>query len=178
MRCVRFPKSFSLLGLVFLTLTSCATKQDAKMPASLTPPPDQKMILQAMGEGVQTYVCEKSGDNAYAWTAQGPVADLYDGTGNALASLVKGPRWSTKEGSAIAGVVVMASAPAPKETEDIPWVLWKGGDAVGKGPLAQVTSIRQIHTRGGLGPVKGCTVGKEGKISKVTYTATYQFFAP
>ncbi|WP_297457443.1 DUF3455 domain-containing protein [Ferrovum sp.] len=178
MRCVRFPKSFSLLGLTFLALTSCATKQDAKLPASLTPPSDQKMILQAMGEGVQTYACEKNGDNAYTWVAQGPVADLYDGTGNALASLVKGPRWSMKDGTALTGVAVVASAPAPKEGEDIPWVLWKGGDAVGSGSLAHATSIRQIHTRGGLAPAKGCTAEKVGKVTKVTYTATYQFFAP
>ncbi|WP_297461917.1 DUF3455 domain-containing protein [Ferrovum sp.] len=177
MRCAQFPKSFSLLGLVFLTLSSCATNQVDKMPASLTPPPDQKMILQAMGEGVQTYTCEKSGDDAYAWVASGPVADLYDGTGNALASLTQGPRWSTPEGSAITGVVV-ASAPALKEDEDIPWVLWKRGDATGKGILARVTSIRQIRTRGGLAPAKGCTAEKVGKITKATYAATYQFFAP
>jgi hypothetical protein len=177
MRCAQFPKSFSLLGLVFLTLSSCATNQAGKMPASLIPTPDQKMILQAMGEGVQTYTCEKGGDNAYAWVASGPVADLYDGTGNALASLAKGPRWSTPEGSAITGVVV-ASAPAPKEDEDIPWVLWKGDDATGKGTLARVTSIRQIRTRGGLAPTKGCTAEKVGKITKTTYAATYQFFAP
>ncbi|NDU87913.1 MAG: DUF3455 domain-containing protein [Ferrovum sp.] len=171
---------FSVSLVSALSLSACALMpRPHNTPDALVPPASQVMVLEAMGAGVQVYGCEKTADDPtkFAWVLQGPEADLYDPTGNRIARHTAGPTWIGMDGSSVKGTV-SASLPAPKETEDIPWLLLTATETSGNGILSKVASIQRINTRGGIAPpASDCGAPQVGKKSRVSYTANYRFYA-
>lgn len=159
-------------ALTVLTLASCAS-HPVKAPDALAPPPGQVMVLEALGAGSQNYVCQKNEQGMAGWVSTGPQADLFDDVGNRVARHVPGPSWIMGDGSRVDGTVT-ATVPAPKEEEDIPWLLLSAQNASGSGKLSSIQWIQRLNTRGGRKPDGAtCLVGKT---AKVPYTATYRFF--
>lgn len=166
-------KLLACVGL--LSLAACANRP-IKAPDVLAVPAGQVMVIEALGAGTQNYLCQKA-DKGPHWVGVGPEADLFDDGGVRVAHHGPGSRWIMADGSQIEGSV-SASLPATKEG-DLPWLLLSAHDASGAGKLARVQWIQRLNTHGGMMPgADGCQAGNAGKTAKVSYTATYRFFAP
>ena len=85
-----------------------------------------------------------------------------------------GPHWEATDGSKIVASA-KASAASP-EGAAIPWLLL-GAKSVGpEGAFSKVSSIRRVHTVGGIAPGSGCSAAAAGSVARVPYTADYFFF--
>src|SRR5262249_60141828 len=75
------------------------------IPASLAVPSGQTLILEALAQGVQIYVCRPTPDNpsVFAWTLQGPEAELFNRRGERIGSHFAGPTWAGNDGSQVVG---------------------------------------------------------------------------
>ena len=161
------------VGIGMLLLIGCATvwSQDA-VPAQLTPPAGEKLVLQAHGKGDQVYTCKKTGPQ-YAWTLKEPQAELLDDQNKVIGHHYIGPTWVLNDGSQVVGKVV-AKVDSP---DSIPWLLLSAGAHSGKGTFTRVTTIQRLHPTGGKAPASRCDAAHENKESRVSYTADYLFYA-
>ena len=52
-----------------------------------------------------------------------------------------------------------------------------GSKSVGPaGTFSNVSSVRRVHTKGGVAPGNGCSAAAAGTHARVPYTADYYFF--
>jgi hypothetical protein len=135
-----------------------------------------KVFLVGHAVGVQIYVCNNT-VGGYAWALVAPRANLYDDSGNLLATHFRGPTWEAKDGSYVVGRV------ESRVTVDPTAIAWLrlAPDAKGAGPdgdrLAATTSIQRIATVGGLPPAaSACNAETAGTVEEVPYTADYYFW--
>jgi|Tabmets5t2r1_1033131.scaffolds.fasta_scaffold70172_1 Protein of unknown function (DUF3455) len=170
--------------LVLLALTLAATSVAAtavpslaarsdRIPDELQVPEGHRLVLSALGRGVQIYDCNATG----AWALREPAAAIVRGE-KTVALHYAGPTWqSIKDGSKVVArpepqfrVVV----PAPHPERDIPWLRL---ETIGTGPglFGQVDFIQRLRTRGGVAPTGAC---QPGASTAVPYTATYNFWTP
>jgi len=130
------------------------------------------MIVPA--KGVQIYECRPAKAEGYEWAFMGPEADLFDTQGAKIGRHYAGPHWEANDGSTIVASV-KASAPAP-DAGAIAWLLL-GAKSVGpEGAFSKVSSVRRVHTVGGMAPASGCSEDETGRIVRIPYTADYYFF--
>ncbi|WP_395696770.1 DUF3455 domain-containing protein [Methylocella sp.] len=166
------PASPRLARLVAVGLAAapCAARaQDA--PAA---PGGSNLVLSAVADGVQIYVCAKKGD-AFVWTFDAPAAALFDASGREIGLHGKGPVWRLSDGSAVAGETV-ETRQAP-DGRSIPWLTLKATAHPGDpGRLSRVTSVRRIDTVGGLAPQGGCDGARLGDTARMRYSARYEFY--
>ncbi len=172
------PTLFCSVGVVIFGLSACANLPPrSNVPDALAPPADQVLTLEAMGAGVQIYECRATGDSPsnFQWTLKAPEAELYDANGNRIARHYAGPTWEALDGSKVVGKVkAQYASPDPNA---ISWLLLSATSNSGKGLFAQIVSIQRINTKGGRAPTDDCNQALSGKLSRITYTARYNFYS-
>ena len=171
-------------GLASLALVLFSGYAAALEPSSPSPSVAQKLRVGAEeslamivpAEGVQIYECRasKAQSVGYEWAFVGPEADLFDTSGMKIGRHYAGPSWESFDGSKIVGSVIQSVA-APEEGA-IAWLLL-GAKSVGpEGTFSDVSSVRRVHTTGGIAPASGCSETAAGTRARVPYTADYYFF--
>jgi hypothetical protein len=174
-------KRFGIGALVAVLLAGGATASQASNPEAsvaqkLKVGADESLAMVVSATGVQIYECRaaKGLNSAYEWAFVAPEADLFDPRGMKVGRHYAGPSWEAVDGSKIVGSVT-ASAAAP-DAVAIPWVLL-GAKSVGPaGTFSPVSTVRRVHTRGGMAPVSGCSAATAGTVERIPYTADYYFF--
>jgi hypothetical protein len=172
---------FGLASLVLVLFSGCA---GASQPSSPSPSVAQKLKVGAEeslamivpAKGVQVYECRASAAQGagYEWAFVAPEADLFDTSGMKIGRHYAGPHWEAIDGSKIVGSVKQSAA-APDESA-IPWLLL-GAKSVGPaGTFSNVSSVRRVHTTGGVAPEDGCSAAAVGRRARVPYSADYYFF--
>ena len=162
------------LLLACSTVTVAGTPQ---IPAELTVPAGEKLLLKAHATGSQIYTCKPGTDGALQWVLKAPDADLHDKKGAVIGHHFAGPSWKHKDGSEITGKA-SAHVDSP-DAGSIPWLLVSVTGHTGEGMFAKVTSIQRINTKGGKPPAASeCDASKSGTESKSPYSADYYFYAP
>ena len=174
-------RRFRVGSLLAVLLAGCAAAAQASNPEAsvaqkLKVGADESLAMVVSANGVQIYECRvaKGMSSAYEWAFVGPEADLFDTRGMKIGRHYAGPSWESSDGSKIVGSVI-ASAAAP-DAVAIPWLLL-GAKSVGPaGTFSQVSTVRRVHTRGGMAPVSGCFAATAGTVKRSPYTADYYFF--
>ena len=159
----------------------CATPAHAgpsvpEVPSNITVVGDFKPYLVGHAAGWQVHTCSATA-TGHAWSFNGPVASLYDGHGNLVATHSAGPTWTARDGSSVVGAVVDRAVVTPTA---IPWLLLRATPSPGgpdDGRLSATTHIQRIATTGGLTPAASeCTADSVGETRSVPYTADYVFW--
>ena len=135
-------------------------------------PKGAPMLLEAIADGVQIYVCEAKGPG-YEWVFKAPEANLFDRKGRQIGTHYAGPTWKTMDGAVVVGEVT-SKADAPTAGA-IPWLLLRAKSHDGKGPLASAAFIRRVETMGGAAPTAGCDAAHSGEQARMRYSALYEF---
>jgi hypothetical protein len=144
-------------------------------PKELQPPANEQILLKVHAKGDQIYSCKADGAR-FAWTLNGPDAQLFDKDGKLFGKHFAGPSWEANDGSRVTGKAV-ANAPSP-DADSVPWLLVTVVTRSGDGVLAHATSIQRINTKGGKAPASGCDAANTGQEIRAPYSADYFFFAP
>lgn len=144
------------------------------VPASLVPPADQCVKVQASATGVQIYTCATG-----VWTLKAPEASLLNKVMHFVAAHFLGPTWQWKDGSKVKA----KAGPSVPMAGTIPWLLLTvtshetpGKPPEGGGKLDDVTFIQRIHTSGGAAPTEACVATDPDK--RIDYSADYVFWHP
>ncbi len=103
-----------------------------------------------------------------------PEAELFDQAGKRIGKHYAGPTWESDDGSKVAGAV-KARDDGP-DANAIPWLLLSATSAEGNGIFGKTQSVQRLKTVGGKAPVDGCDQAQLGKIARVSYRATYNFY--
>jgi hypothetical protein len=170
-RLVLLALALAATSLAITAVPSLAAKPQP-IPSELQVPAGHRLVLSALGRGVQIYDCP-----AGAWVFREPAAAILRGE-RTVAVHYAGPTWqSVKDGSKVVArpeperrVVV----PAPHPERDIPWLRLET-TSTGPGLFGQVVYVQRLATRGGVAPTGTCQAGAS---VAVPYTATYNFWAP
>lgn len=85
-----------------------------------------------------------------------------------------GPMWESNDGSKVVGEV-KARDDGP-DVNAIPWLLLSAKSAEGNGIFGKTQSVQRVKTVGGKAPADGCSQAQLGKIARVAYRATYNFY--
>jgi hypothetical protein len=141
---------------------------------SVDPPEGARLVLDAMGKGVQIYACQQTNDG-YRWKFVAPMATLFDPAGQEIGRHFAGPTWAARDGSTIVGAV-LAQVASP-DPHSIAWLLLKVTSQHGSGILSNVALVRRIETKGGVGPTRDCDATHAGEQERVPYTARYLFYS-
>jgi hypothetical protein len=173
-------KPFGFASFILVLFAGHAAAQPSSphtsMAQKLKVDPEESLAMIVPAKGVQIYECRagKAGEGGYAWVFVGPEADLFDMRGMKIGSHYAGPHWEATDGSKLVASV-KASAASP-EGGAIPWLLL-GAKSVGpEGAFSKVSSIRRVHTVGGVAPASQCSKDETGTRARVPYTADYLFF--
>ncbi|MDP9001131.1 MAG: DUF3455 domain-containing protein [Myxococcota bacterium] len=165
--------------------TSAATNTSAPqsvapptMPEAIAIPSGQKVLLKAVGKGVQIYVCKakEGAASLYEWTLKAPEAELFDDNGRVIGKHYGGPTWESTDGSKVVGKL-HAKADAPEATA-IPWLLLDAKSNEGSGVFSSVKGIQRVATVGGKAPAGGCDGAHTDAETRVAYGATYYMYGP
>jgi hypothetical protein len=156
-------------------------------PSIAVPDGGGGILLHALGNGTQDYVCKAGtgtdGGPTYTWTLVTPEANLSDCHANVIGHHFASeagagfPEWQTTDGT-----FVIATKHLPTFTPDggsgsIPWLLLTKVDAGGSGTLSMVDYIQRLNTDGGSAPASGCAAPTDVDAStNVGYTADYYFY--
>jgi hypothetical protein len=160
-------------------IAGCATAwagSAPSVPENLRPPATEVLSLELKVTGVQIYECNASKDDPtrFEWIFKAPEADLFDPAGNKIGKHYAGPTWESSDGSKVVGEVrARDNEPDP---DAIPWLLMSAKSTSGTGIFSQVKSIQRLHTVGGKAPTEGCSQGQAGKMARINYKATYNFY--
>jgi hypothetical protein len=160
--------------------TPSVAPSPSQVPASLRPPAGQVWFMEALASGVQIYDCAPKADGSgFAWKFRAPEATLADRDGKPLGKHYAGPTWEALDGSKVVGEVV-AREPGPMPATAIPWLLLSAKRTAdgpnGAGTFSAVKSIQRLSTGGGVEPAEPCTADQAGRVARVDYSATYQFY--
>ncbi len=141
------------------------------IPPELRVPEGHRLVLSALGRGVQIYDCP-----AGTWVLREPAAAILRGK-RTVAVHYAGPTWqSLADGSKVTGGV-LARVDAPRPQRDIPWLLLQATSNTGAGVFAQVDFIQRLRTAGGVAPTGACDPATRPSVA-VPYRAVYTFWAP
>ena len=137
---------------------------------------EEVLSLETAATGVQIYECNASKDEPtrFEWIFKAPEADLFDMAGNKIAKHYAGPTWESNDGSKVVGEVkAKDNGPDPNA---IPWLLLSAKSTSGTGVFSRIKSIQRVHTVGGRAPTEACSQAQAGKVVRVGYKATYNFY--
>jgi Protein of unknown function (DUF3455) len=155
-------------SLAVTAVPSLAAKRD-RVPPELQVPDGHRLVLSALGRGVQVYDCP-----AGTWVLREPAAAILRGE-RTVAIHYAGPTWqSVKDGSKVVANGARVAVPAPHPERDIPWLRLET-TGTGPGLFAEVDFVQRLKTRGGVAPTGACQAGAS---LSVPYQATYNFWAP
>jgi uncharacterized protein DUF3455 len=147
-----------------------------QVPAALALPAGEARAFELRARGTQNYECRESKETPgqWEWAFVAPEAELLDPEGHPVGKHYAGPTWeSTADGSKVVGkVAARADAPDP---DAIPWLLLQVTELSGSGTFSDVKSVQRVDTHGGKAPTSGCDQAAAGQVSKVPYTAAYEF---
>ena len=94
--------------------------------------------------------------------------------GNKIAKHYAGPTWESNDGSKVVGEVkAKDNGPDPSA---IPWLLMSAKSTSGTGVFSQKRSVQRVYTVGGIAPTEPCSQAQAGKVTRVGYNATYNFY--
>jgi Protein of unknown function (DUF3455) len=163
------------MRILAVTLTAAAVSVAAlhgqQTDGSIDPPAGARAVLEAKGVGFQVYTCTET-QTGPTWVLTAPDAKLLDASGKTIGSHFAGPTWKLEDGSQVQGERI-ASRPAP-EAGSVAWLLLRSKAGTATGNLADIAFIRRTETHGGAAAESACTTGDTSRIS---YTATYTFYA-
>jgi hypothetical protein len=167
-RLVLLVLALAATSLAITAVPSLAAKQD-HVPPELQVPDGHRLVLSALGRGVQVYDCP-----AGAWVLREPAAAILRGE-RTVAIHYAGPTWqSVKDGSKVVATGARVAVPAPHPERDIPWLRLET-TGTGPGLFGEVDFVQRLETRGGMAPTGACQAGAS---LGVPYQATYNFWAP
>lgn len=157
-------------------LTCVSAVASADVPENLRVPATQMLALSVQARGVQIYECgvSKADPARFEWIFKAPEADLYDQTGRRIGKHYAGPTWESDDGSKVAAAA-KERADGP-DVNAIPWLLLTVTSAEGNGVFGKTRSVQRLNTSGGKAPADGCDQGQLGRIARVNYSATYNFY--
>src|SRR5579863_3954842 len=69
-------------------------------PKELQPPANEQILLKVHAKGDQIYSCKADGAR-FAWTLNGPDAQLFDKDGKLFGKHFAGPSWEANDGSRV-----------------------------------------------------------------------------
>ena len=174
-------RSWLLVGSLFAISSVISARgyvPPPQAPRILRVPKGQKILLKALGKGVQIYACTATlaDPGKFDWTFKAPEADLTNKGGKKIAKHYGGPTWEANDGSKVVGEVQKkADAPRPGA---VPWLLLKAKTNEGTGTFARVTYIQRVDTEGGVAPAAGCDQAHVTTEARVDYRANYYFYVP
>ena len=160
-----------LAACLIAAAVSTAALHAQQADGSIDPPAGARSVLEAKGAGFQIYTCTDTATGP-KWVLTAPDAKLLDESGKTIGSHFAGPTWKLEDGSQIQGERV-GSKPAP-EAGSVAWLLLRAKAGTATGKFADIAFIRRSDTHGGMAAESAC---KPGETSKVSYKATYTFYA-
>jgi hypothetical protein len=167
-RLVLLALALAATSLAITAVPSLAAKQE-RIPPELQVPDGHRLVLSALGRGVQIYDCP-----AGVWVFREPAAAILRGD-RTVALHYAGPTWqSVKDGSKVVATGPRVAVPAPHPERDIPWLRLET-TGTGPGLFGEVDFVQRLETRGGMAPTGACQAGAS---LGVPYQATYNFWAP
>jgi hypothetical protein len=169
----RLPLSFLAAVALF-----CQTAQTPLPNADMKDPDGQKVQFrfQTLPNSVQIYTCKPTGQT-YSWAGPDPDAILVDSPHKLTVHHYKGPTWEAADGSIVRSEGPLAKHFLPTNTSAVHWLELPAKDPAKQ--FAKVTFIHRIDTVGGLPPAtKPCDAQHSGDQERVSYSATYLFYAP
>jgi hypothetical protein len=160
-------------------LSGCASADTGMapvVPENLKAPATQTLAVVAQARGAQIYECNasKTDPARFEWVFKAPEAELFDNAGKKIGKHYAGPTWESDDGSKVAGAV-KASDDGP-DVNAIPWLLLSAKSAEGSGIFGKTQSVQRVNTAGGKAPADGCEQAQLGKVARVAYRATYNFY--
>ncbi len=163
----------------FLTCLSGLAPADARAAdasENLRVPATQTLAVSLHARGVQIYECgvSKADPARFEWIFKAPEAELFDQAGKRIGKHYAGPTWEADDGSKVVGAV-KARDDGP-DANAIPWLLLSATSAEGRGIFGGTQSVQRLNTVGGKAPADGCDQAQLGKVARVSYTATYNFY--
>jgi len=172
-------RSWLIVGSLFalFSLMSVRAVSPPRPQHIIRVPKGQKVLLKALGKGVQIYECKATAADSrkFEWSFKAPEADLTNKHGKKIGTHYRGPTWEASDGSRVVGEVLKkADAPRPGA---IPWLLLKAKTNEGTGTFAKVTYIQRLDTEGGMAPPAGCDQAHVNTEARVDYSANYYFYA-
>ena len=167
----------ALCGLSFLA--GCATQGAGtapSIPENLRATAAETLALETKATGVQIYECGTAGNDParFQWNFKAPEADLFDAAGKRIGRHYAGPTWESNDGSKVVAAV-KARSDAP-DAKAIPWLLLSAKSTAGSGVFGRTSSIQRVSTAGGVAPAEACGAAQAGKVARVAYEATYNFY--
>jgi Protein of unknown function (DUF3455) len=167
-RLILLALALAATSLAITAVPSLAAKPQP-IPEELQVPAGHRLVLSALGQGVQIYDCP-----AGAWVLREPAAAILRRK-RTVAVHYAGPTWqSVTDGSKVVASGARVVVPAPHPERDIPWLRLET-TGTGPGLFGQVDYVQRLETRGGVAPTGSCQAGAS---VAVPYTATYNFWAP
>lgn len=163
----------------FVTLVSGFASADTgagDIPESLKVPATQTLAVAVLARGVQIYECgvSKADPARFEWIFKAPEAELFDKAGKRIGKHYAGPTWESDDGSkAVGAAKARDDGPDPNA---IPWLLLTATSAEGNGIFGKTQSVQRVKTVGGKAPADGCNQAQLGKVARVSYSATYNFY--
>jgi len=155
-------------SVALTAVPSLASRHD-EVPKELRVPDGHRLILRALGRGVQVYDCPSG-----TWMLREPAAVILRGD-RTVAVHYAGPTWqSVEDGSKVVASGERVAVDAPHPERDIPWLRLQA-DGTGPGLFEHVAYIQRLKTRGGVAPAGTCAAGAS---TAVPYRAVYTFWAP
>lgn len=164
-----------------LLLPVLAAGQNAPTPrpsADLKNPAGQRVAFQfrTLPASFQIYTCRPANDG-FAWAGPDPDAVLISEDKTLIVHHYKGPTWEAQDGSKVRSDGKLAKHFLAPTGNAIHWLELPAQEPTGK--FAGVTFIHRIDTAGGLPPSgKACDAQHAGEQERVSYSATYLFYAP
>ena len=177
-------KPFHFLAAAVLSaasLAGCAgvttTAPSEVIPAAVTVPAGQTLMLKTHASGVQIYQCKAAKDDAthFEWALLAPEADLSDDLGGLIGKHYAGPTWEAADGSRVLGEL-KARDNGPDPTA-IPWLLVAAKSTSGSGVFSAVSYVQRLNTVGGKAAAGGCDAEHAGAEQRVAYKADYYFYS-
>jgi len=174
-------RSRLLIGSLFAISSVISVRAYVRPPHApeiLRVPDGQKVLLKALGKGVQIYECKATAADLgkFDWTFKAPEADVTNKHGKKIGKHYGGPTWEANDGSKVIGAVLQ-KADAPRSGA-VPWLLLKAKTNEGTGTFARVTYIQRVDTEGGVAPAVGCDQAHVNTEARVDYRANYYFYVP
>ena len=174
-------RSWLVVGSLFAISFAMSVRAYARPPKAreiIRVPAGQKVLLKAVGKGVQIYECKATTADPtnFDWSFKEPGADLTNEKGEKIGKHYAGPTWEANDGSKVVGEV-LKKVEAPKPGA-IPWLLLKAKTNEGTGTFAKVTYIQRLDTKGGVAPAAGCDQAHVNTEVQVPYSANYYFYVP
>jgi hypothetical protein len=148
----------------------------ADVPENLKVPATQTLAVAAQARGVQIYECgvNKADPARFEWIFKAPEAELFDQAGNRIGKHYAGPTWECDDGSKVVGAA-KARDDGP-DANAIPWLLLSATSAEGNGIFGKIQNVQRVKTAGGKAPADECSQALLGKVARVNYRATYNFY--